>query len=124
VHTYWDRRDEPQVVLFHYGDLAADLPGQLRRLANTLSIDVSDERIDHLAASAAFERMRARADELAPGVDRRLWRDNREFFRSGTSGQWRGLLDPSDLARYRSRIAELAAPDLVDWLHTGWLGSP
>jgi aryl sulfotransferase len=84
---------------------------------------VSDQRIEDLSAAASFERMRARADELAPGVDRRLWRDNREFFRSGTSGQWRELLGPSDLTRYRSRIADLAAPDMADWLHSGWLGS-
>jgi hypothetical protein len=124
VQTYWDRRDLPQVALFHYSDLVADLPGQLRRLASTLSIDVSDERIEDLAAAASFERMRARADELAPGVDRHLWRDNRAFFRSGSSGQWRDLLGPSDLVRYRSRIAELAPRDLVDWLHAVWLGSP
>jgi aryl sulfotransferase len=122
VQTYWDQRDHPQVALFHYGDLVADLPGQLRRLASTLSIDVSDERIEDLAAVASFERMRARANELAPGVNRRLWRDNRAFFRSGSSGQWHDLLGPSDLVRYRSRIAELAPPDLVDWLHAGWLG--
>jgi aryl sulfotransferase len=122
VQTYWDRRDHPQVALFHYGDLVADLPGQLRRLASTLSIEVSDERLEDLAAAASFERMRARANELAPGVNRRLWRDNRAFFRSGSNGQWRDLLCPSDLVRYRNRIAELAPPDLVEWLHAGWLG--
>jgi aryl sulfotransferase len=149
VQTFWDRRDEPRVVLFHYSDLLADLPGQMRRLADRLGIDVSDEELASLAAAASFDRMRARADELAPGVGvragagaagagvadagaavatgaggrRPLWRDNRAFFHSGTDGQWRGLLGPDDLARYHERLAELAAPDLVDWLHGGWLGS-
>jgi aryl sulfotransferase len=123
VRTFWDRRDEPQIELFHYADLLADLPGQLGRLARVLSVDVSAERIDQLAAAATFRSMRDRADELAPAVDSELWRDNRAFFRSGTSGQWRDLLDGDDLDHYRRRVAELAPPDMAEWLHAGWLAS-
>ena len=61
--------------------------------------------------------MRGRADELAPGVDHKLWRSNENFFRSGTSGQWRDLLGSAALDRYRSRVAELAPPELAEWLH-------
>ncbi|NKE59005.1 sulfotransferase domain-containing protein [Lentzea sp. PSKA42] len=117
VRTFWDRRDEPQVALFHYADLKADLPGQLRRLAQVLSIEVSEQRINELATAATFDHMRGRADELAPGVDAKLWRSNENFFRSGTSGQWRRLLDSAALDRYQRRVVELAPPDLVEWLH-------
>jgi len=117
VRTFWERRDEPQVALFHYAGLKADLPGQLRRLARVLSIEISEQRIDELATAATFDHMRGRADELAPGVDAKLWRSNENFFRSGTSGQWRDLLDSAALDRYHRRVAELAPPDLVDWLH-------
>lgn len=117
VRTFWDRRDEPQIALFHYADLKADLPGSLRRLVDVLSIEISDERIGELAAAATFDRMRGRADELAPGVDAKLWRSNENFFRSGTSGQWRRLLDSAALDRYHRRVAELAPPDVVEWLH-------
>jgi aryl sulfotransferase len=124
VETFWDRRDEPQVLLFHYGDLLADLPGQLCRLGALLSIPVSEERAAELAAAARFERMRDNADQLAPGVNRRLWRDNRAFFHSGGTGQWRDLLGPDDRDRYEERLAQLASPELADWLHAGHLGSP
>jgi aryl sulfotransferase len=117
VRTFWDRRDEPQVALFHYADLKADLPGQLRRLAQVLSIEISEQRINELATAATFDHMRGRADELAPGVDAKLWRSNENFFSSGTSGQWRRLLDSAALDRYHRRVAELAPPDLVEWLH-------
>jgi aryl sulfotransferase len=119
VQTFWDRRDEPQVALFHYEDLKTDLPGQLSRLAAALSIEKSEQRLEELAAAAAFDRMRDRADELAPGIDAKLWRDNREFFHSGTSGKWRQLLDKAAVERYHQRVAELAPPDLATWLHTG-----
>lgn len=117
VRTFWDHRDEPQVVLFHYADLKADLPGQLRRLAAALAI--SSRRIEQLAEAATFDRMRNRADELAPGVDAKLWRSNKAFFRSGTSGQWRDLLDPATLDRYHRRVAELAPVAVAEWLHRG-----
>jgi hypothetical protein len=119
VRTFWERRDSPQVALFHYADLKADLPGQLERLAGTLSIDIPRQRLEELAAAATFEGMRNRADELAPGVDAKLWRSNKAFFRSGTSGQWRDLLDAATLDHYDRRVAELAPPDLAAWLHTG-----
>jgi aryl sulfotransferase len=123
VRTFWERRDEPQIALFHYADLKADLPGQLRRLATVLSIEISQQRIEQLAAAATFERMRGRADELAPGVDAKLWRSNQNFFRSGTSGQWRDLLDPAAVDRYHKRVAGLASPELAEWLHAGWSGT-
>jgi hypothetical protein len=117
LQTFWDRRHQPQVVLFHYQDLLNDLPDQMRRLAQALAIDVSAERIEQLAAAAAIDKVRERADELAPHVDNNVWRDNRAFFHSGSSGQWKTLLGPDDLARYRRRLGELASPDLIDWLH-------
>ncbi|HCT76818.1 MAG TPA: sulfotransferase [Micromonosporaceae bacterium] len=124
LQTFWDRRNEPQVALFHYHDLLTDLPGQLKRLAEVLGIDLPASRIQELAAAATFDKVRQRADELAPGVDSGLWRDNRAFFRSGTSGQWKALLGPHDLARFRQRLAELASPDLIEWLYAGWLHRP
>lgn len=122
MQTFWDRREEPEVALFHYSDLLADLPSELRRLATVLSIDVSDRRIKELAAAATFDSMRARADELAPGIDNQIWSDNRAFFHSGTNRQWHDLLDADDIRRYEERLAELASPELAAWLHTGSLG--
>lgn len=58
VRTFWDRRHDEHVELFHYSDLLADLPGQLRRLAGALSIDVADDRIEQFSAAARFEDMK------------------------------------------------------------------
>jgi hypothetical protein len=121
LQTFWDRRHNPQVCLFHYSDLLADLPGQLRRLADALSIDVTDERIEQFAAAATFNRMKERAEDLVPEVGNQIWRSNREFFHRGYDGQWRELLNDEDLRRYEHRVAELASPDVAAWAHTGWL---
>jgi len=120
VETFWDRRHYPNVCLFHYSDLLADLPGQLRRLADELSIDVTDEQIEQFAAAATFDRMKERADKLAPDVGIHAWRSNQDFFHRGYDGQWRDLLDEEDLRRYESRVAELVSPDVAAWVHSGW----
>src|SRR5206468_6719674 len=45
LSTCWERRDLPNVVLYHYDDLLADLPGQIGRHARDLGIVLPDERI-------------------------------------------------------------------------------
>ena len=120
VDTFWERRERPGVALFHYSDLLADLPGQLRRLADALGIDVTGERIEQYAIAATFDQMKERADALVPDVGNRIWLNNQDFFHRGFNGQWRDLLADQGLRRYERRVAELVPPDVAAWAHTGW----
>jgi len=121
--TFWDRRQAPNVVLVHYADLQADLEGEMRRLAGRLEIVIDEDNWPGLVAAAGFDRMRDRADRLAPQVTMAgLWHDPSRFFNRGTSGQWRELLDAAQLNRYWARVARLAAPGLATWAHRGWNG--
>jgi hypothetical protein len=124
LRTFWDRREDPAVVLFHYADLLADLPGELGRLASALGIELSAEKADELAAAASFEAMRQRPDDVAPNTSEGIWHSNAAFFRCGTSGQWQDVFDEASLRRYDERIAELAPPDLAAWMHHGSLTVP
>ncbi|WP_158226964.1 sulfotransferase domain-containing protein [Amycolatopsis vastitatis] len=121
LQTVWDHRTDPNFALFHYSDLLADLPGQLRRLAGILGIDVTDERIAEYSAAGTFSAMKRRADKLTPHVENGIWHDHRNFFHAGTSGQWRDLLDDAGLRRYRDRVAQLVGPELAAWAHDGVL---
>ena len=56
--------DRANVVVFHYGDLKADLEGEMRRLADRLGIAVAEQVWPELVEAASFERMRARPDDL------------------------------------------------------------
>ena len=117
MQTYWQLRDRPNVELFHYAELKADLPGQMRRLAGTLGIDVSEDVLPALVSAASFDRMRQRADVMAPETSLAIWKDNAQFFHRGVSGQWREILDDDGARRYSERVAALAPPDLVEWAH-------
>jgi hypothetical protein len=123
LSTFWAARERPNVVFTHYGDLQADLTGQMRRIADRLDITAPDDQWPELVAAATFDAMRARADVLAPDTTNRIWVDNRSFFHQGTSGQWQEMIvDDRDRARYARRVAELVSPDLSEWIHQGPLG--
>jgi aryl sulfotransferase len=115
----WSRRDDPNVVLLHYGDLLRDLDREMRRLADRLGITVATDAWPDLVAAATFDRMRERSDQLVPDERRGVFADPAKFFRAGTSGGWRDVLTDHDLARYRQRLSELAPPELIHWLHNG-----
>ena len=119
--TVWEVREEPNVVLVHYADLQRDLEGEMCRLARRLDIDIDEDRVVSLAAAAAFDTMRERADELAPNASERILQNNRAFFRSGRSGQWRELLDDDGCRRYAdaSRTARTARSHRVGAPRTG-----
>src|SRR5215207_2345487 len=124
LETGWQRRRAPNVALFHYADLTADLPSELLRLAHVLGIPCSPERARELAPEASLKRMRERAADDAPSASagtRGSWKDVRAFFRSGASGEWRERLSAADLAVYEARVADLVGPDLAAWAHGGRL---
>ncbi len=110
LDTGWQRRRDPNVALFHYADLTADLAGELLRLAGVLGIPCSAERARELVPEASLARMRERAVDDAPLASpgtRGSWKDPRAFFRSGGSGEWRDRVSPADLAAYEARVSAL-----------------
>ncbi|MEP7024319.1 MAG: sulfotransferase domain-containing protein, partial [Actinomycetota bacterium] len=111
----WARRGEPNVLLVHYGDLSADLAGQLRRIAEQLGITVPEQAWPALVQAATFEAMRGNADQLIP--DPGILKSSAAFFRRGSSGAGREILSDEELAIYQARAAQLAPPDLLRWLH-------
>jgi hypothetical protein len=118
LESFWEHRDDRNVVMLHYDDLLDDLDGEMRALAARLGIEVPDDRWPQLVAAASFDQMRDRADVLAPDTTNAIWHSNRSFFNRGTRGQWREQLGPeADSDRYWNRVNGLACPDVVEWTH-------
>jgi aryl sulfotransferase len=111
----WARRAEPNVALLHYDELSADLAGQMRGLARRLAITVPEPAWPGLVRAATFERMRAGARESAPGLG--ILKSRTEFFRRGRPGAAREILTEDEIAGYHARVAAMAPPGLLAWLH-------
>jgi aryl sulfotransferase len=112
----WTRRGDPNVVLAHYDDLLSDLAGQMRRLADRFGIAVREQVWPALVEAATFERMRDRDDVLVPPPPG-IAADTALFFRRGTSGAGGEILGDEEMAWYLARVARLAPPDFIEWLH-------
>ena len=105
------------MLLVHYDDLLADLEGQMRWLAGRLGIAVPEQAWPALTQAATFERMRDQRGQPhsgSPGI----FRDTASFFRRGTSGAGREILSDEEMAGYYARAAQLAPPDMLEWLHS------
>ena len=113
----WARRGEPNVLLVHYDDLSTDLEGQMRAIAGRLGIAVPEQAWPALTQAATFQRMRDQADSLVPAAPG-IFRDTASFFRRGTPGAGREILDDEEIAGYYARAAQLAPPDMLGWLHS------
>jgi aryl sulfotransferase len=112
----WARRSQPNVLLVHYVDLVRDLDGQMRRLARRLGITVPEQTWPGLVEAATFEQMRARAGHLVTSGG--ILKSSAAFFRLGSSGAARETLTEAQIDHYHRRVAQLAAPDMLAWLHS------
>jgi aryl sulfotransferase len=50
--SYWKYRNLPNLLIVHYNDLTADLGGEMRRIADFLSIEVDDDQWPALVEAA------------------------------------------------------------------------
>ncbi|HEX4822231.1 MAG TPA: sulfotransferase domain-containing protein [Acidimicrobiales bacterium] len=117
LQTFWVKRDLPNVALFRYEDMKADLDASMRRLASLLGVEVDEAKWPTLVEAATFDKMRDRASDLAPQVTHEFWQDDARFFHVGGSGQWRAFFDDAAQERYDKRLDEIADRDLVAWLN-------
>jgi aryl sulfotransferase len=113
----WARREAPNVRLVHYDDLSADLEGQMRQIAAWLGLSVPGPAWPGLVRAASFEGMRGNADQLVPTAG--VFKSNEAFFRRGRPGAGREVLSEEELAGYHDRVAAMAPPGLIAWLHGG-----
>lgn len=112
----WRRRVDGNVLMVHFSELAEEREATMRRVASWLDVDVPEREWPALVEATSFEAMRARPEATVP--DRLgVLKDPAAFFRSGSRGE--GIRACSDelLTDYRARVATLASPDVLAWLH-------
>jgi hypothetical protein len=113
----WARRGDPNVLLVHYDDLIADLEGQMRWLAGRLGIAVPENAWPALTQAATLKGMRDSAESIVPRPPG-VVEEAASFFRRGTSGAGREILNDEEMAGYYARAAQLAPADMLEWLHS------
>jgi hypothetical protein len=118
ARTYWERRDDVNVHLFHYEDLWNDLDGEMREVARALGVTVDEGRWPDFVDAATLQSMRARAASTAPEAHLGIWHEPHEFFRVGGRRNWATHLDAAGIDHFHDRLTELAA-DAAPWILHG-----
>ncbi len=114
--------DRPNVSLFHYADMTRDLKSTFSRLADILGITHSESVIDQLVQAATFDNMKDKAERYAPSGGKGFFKSDSEFFHSGTSGKWLGILADEELANYDAMMNRYLDPKDREWLEYGSRG--
>lgn len=116
--SYWQFRDEPNVLFVHYDDLKANLEAEVRRIAAFLGIPIDETKLPGILERCSFQWMRSNSEQI--GDLGELFEGGGEsFFFKGTNGRWRGVLTDAELAHYEKRSRELLSPEAKAWLDRG-----
>jgi aryl sulfotransferase len=109
------------VLLLHFENLKNDMPGEIRRVAEFLEIDVDDYKWPDILKHCSFDYMKANATATVP-LGGAFWDGGAQtFINKGVNGRWREVLSPEETATYEQRaVAELGAP-CARWLTSGAL---
>jgi aryl sulfotransferase len=119
ARSYWNFRHLPNLLFVHYNDLKADLPGEMRRIARFLEIDVPDEKWPMLADAATFASMKRDTHILGPEMGMIFEGGADRFLYKGTNDRWRDVLTADDLALYDVAAERTLTPALRRWLERG-----
>ena len=116
VRTWWDIRNLPNVHLLHFDELKADMPGEIRRVAEFLDIPVNENKWEDILLHCSFEYMKKNASKSVPmgGV---FWEGGAEtFIYKGTNGRWRDVLSEEESRNYEQRAIEELGEACAQWL--------
>jgi aryl sulfotransferase len=121
TQAWWNYRHLPNILLVHYNDLLKDLPGEIQRVADYLTIDLSPEMLAAIANATNFEYMKANAEEIVPDSDKSFKGGATTFVNKGTNGRWRDVLTEADIKLYHAAVERELTPDCAAWLENGRL---
>ncbi|HEX5263545.1 MAG TPA: sulfotransferase domain-containing protein [Phenylobacterium sp.] len=115
VQGWWDIRDLPNVLLLHYADLIADIPGQLRGMAAFLDITIDEARFADMVAHCSLAHMR-KAGAEDPLMNLAFKGGTQTFINKGTNGRWRDVLSQAEIDKCDEIAARELTPDCAAWL--------
>lgn len=119
--SFWEQRERTNVLLVHYADLKADLAGEMRRIADFLAIDLTEEQWPAVVERCTFEAMRAEYSEKKTTMDMGFKQGAQSFFHEGTNGRGRQQLGEHDQARIAGWVEERLPADAAEWFLGGSL---
>ncbi len=117
--TWWAYRHLDNLLFVHFGDLLANLTGEIQRIANFLDMTVSDHDVEKIARNVSLAEMRSEAERTDAGLVDSFKGGAATFFFKGINGRWKEILSDEELALYQSAVARVLTPEAARWLEEG-----
>jgi aryl sulfotransferase len=119
VRSWWAIRHLPNLLVVHFAELKADMPGQIRRIARFLDIEVDEAKWPAILEHCSFDWMKANGSKSVP-LGGALWDGGAQtFVHKGVNGRWRDVLTAEDNRRYEERARAELGGECAHWLMTG-----
>lgn len=119
VRSWWTIRNLPNVCFVHYTNLKNNMPGEIRRIAEFLTIPIDEEKWKAILLHCSFDYMKENATKSAP-LGGAFWEGGAQsFIHKGTNGRWRNILQKGELLKYEQYAAKELDPECAHWLATG-----
>lgn len=119
MRSWWEIRHLPNLMLLHFNDLKADMPGEIRRMAAFLNIDINEEKWPAIIEHCSFHYMKANATKSVP-LGGAFWEGGAQtFINKGTNGRWRDILSDDDNRLYEETARQELGEECAHWLATG-----
>ena len=121
VRSWWAVRDLPNVMLLHFNELKADMPGTIRRIAAFLDIPIAEDKWETILKHCSFEYMKEHGTRAVP-LGGAFWEGgSATFIYKGTNGRWRARLSEDEIRRYEERARLELGEACAHWVATGEL---
>jgi len=119
IRTWWAIRDLPNVKLIHFADLKADMPGEIRAIADFLEVSIDETKWEPILEHCSFDYMKANASPSVP-LGGAFWEGGaKTFVHKGTNGRWRDILTENDTRTYEERANIELGEECASWLMNG-----
>ncbi len=119
LKSWWEIRGLPNLLFLHYQNLLDDMPGEIRRIAGFLEVEIEEATWPAILHHCSMDYMRKHGERIVP-LEGRLWRRGaKNFIHKGTNGRWRDILMPEDNAAYCRMADEKLGKACAQWLATG-----
>ncbi|MBQ73556.1 MAG: sulfotransferase [Gammaproteobacteria bacterium] len=122
TQSYWEYRHLPNFLFLHYADMRADLPAAVKRIADFIEHDLSEDEISAIVSATDFENVRKKAVAKAKQLEGQPQFFNggdATFFFKGNNGRWKDVLDEEDLCMYEETKSKVLSEDCAAWLEQG-----
>ncbi|CAH1999714.1 unnamed protein product [Acanthoscelides obtectus] len=97
--SFWQRRNQKNILFLKYEDMNKDLPAVIREVADFLEKPLSDEQVSILADHLSFENMKKNPAvnyEMVISINKKfkLTESDGKFMRSGKVGDYKANMSP------------------------------